>query len=160
MVSVTLSWSEMIVAGNAGVLRQVNALRRKLTSLDAHHFDSQEGHVSGAIAEWAVCKWLGINWDPAVGVTHASQVAGDAGRIEVRSTCLAHGKLICHDYSFDDRPYLLVLSHRAPEFLLAGWLMGREAKSPCYWNPNAPRPAFFVPQADLEPAASLPGAGL
>lgn len=157
MESVTLSWSEMIVAGNAGVLRHVNALRRSLTSLDAHHFDSQEGHVSGAIAEWAVSKWLGVNWDPAVGITHASQVGGDAGRVEVRSTPLPHGKLICHDYSFDDRPYLLVLSHRAPVFMLVGWLMGREAKAQRYWNPHAPRPAFFVPQGDLEPAASLPG---
>lgn len=157
MSEITLSFAEMLIAGNAGVLRQVNALRQRLHDPDAHHRDPLEAHVSGAIAEWAVSKALGVPWDPTVGIRWAGAVDGDVGRIEVRSTSLGNGCLIAHDYSFDERIYLLVLSHRAPTFVLRGWLPGSDCKRQEWWRDRAPRPAYFVPQHALRPVEALEG---
>lgn len=158
--TVALSWGTLIMAGNVGVMRHANALRKQLVSKDAHHFDSQEGHVAGAIAECAVAQHFNVFWDPAVGITHASQVNGDVGKIECRSTHLKHGKLIVHDYSFDDRAYLLVLAYDSPTFALVGWLWGREGKKAHYWKDDAPRPAYFIPQSVLHPFETLPPPGV
>jgi hypothetical protein len=157
-VEVALTYSEILLAGNAGVMRQVSALRNRRVSLDAHYHDALEGHVSGAVAEWAVSKWLGVRWDPTIGIGWAGEVEGDALNVEVRSTIIENGCLIAHDYSFDDRPYLLVLAHRAPVFVLAGWLPGSECKDRRFWRANAPRPAYFVPQRELRPVEELRGA--
>lgn len=149
--TVTLTFAEMLVAGNGGVLRHVNAVKRRVQDPDAHHRDPLEAQVSGAIAEWAVAKWLGVLWDPSVGLTweEVAQVPGDVGKIEVRSTPYPSGCLPLHDYSFDDRAYVLVLSHRAPEYTLAGWLWGREGKDRRFWRADLPRPCFLAPQGEL-----------
>jgi hypothetical protein len=158
-MEVTLTYAELIVAGNAGVLRQVNALKRRCEDLDAHHRDPMEAHVAGAQAEWAVAKWLGVPFDPSIGEGFTRTVqAGDvvAGQpIEVRSTSIPNGCLICHNYSFDERPYVLVDSSRAPIYRMVGWTLGRDAKDPRYWRENVPRPAYFVPQGDLRPLREL-----
>jgi hypothetical protein len=158
VIEVTLSFGEMIVAGNAGVLRQVNALKQRLNDPDAHHRDPMESHVSGAIAENALAKHLGVYWNPTIGIKWAGEVDGDVGRIEARSTSWGNGRghLTLHDYSFDERPYVLVLSHRAPVFVLAGWLFGAEGKRREFWRDNVPRPAYFVPQSELRDIAELP----
>jgi hypothetical protein len=155
MIEVDLSLSEIAVAGQGGILRQVAALKAQLRDPDAHHRDPVEAHVSGAIAEWAVSKVLKRPWDPTIGIQWAGEVEGDVGIIEVRSTAVPNGHLIAHDYSFDDRPYLLVLTHRMPVFVLRGWLMGRDCKNREWWRANVPRPAYFVPQAALRPVEEL-----
>jgi hypothetical protein len=155
VIEVTLSYADLLIAGNAGVLRQVNALRKRLHDPDAHHRDPMEAHVAGAIAEWAVAQYLNVAWRPHVGISWAGQVDGDVQGIEVRSTAWKTGCLVMHDYSFDDRAYLLVLTHRSPTFELAGWILGREAKDARYWKSDAKRPSYFVPQSALRPVGDL-----
>lgn len=156
-VEVTLSFPQIILAGNGGVLRQVNALRKRLHDPDAHHRDPQESHVSGAQAEYAVSVWLNVPWDPTVGICWAGEVDGDVDGIEVRSTFHSRGCLPIHDYSFDGRPYVLVRTHRAPTYVLVGWLWGAEGKDPARWRPDLPRPCFLNPADALHPMDTLPG---
>ena len=155
MTEVQITYAEFIVAGLAGVLRQASALRDQLHDPDAHHRDPIESHVAGAQAEYAASKHLGLPWNPAVGIRWAGEVAGDVGGIEVRSTNRSNGGLIGHKYSFDDRPYLLVLSHRAPTYVLAGWLWGHELKQQP-WRADLPRPAHIAAQRVLHPVETLP----
>lgn len=162
-LEVELSYPEMLVAGNGGVLRQVNALRKRVNDPDAHHRDPMEAHVSGAISEWAVCKALGVPWDPVIGPKWFSRsiqpgdvrVGGHA--IEIRSTSLENGCLIAHDYSFDDRAYVLVLTARAPVYELVGWMLGSDCKQQRFWRDKVPRPAYFIPQRELRPIEELLG---
>jgi hypothetical protein len=155
---IKLSFAEIIVSGNAGVLRQVSALRDQLHDPDAHHRDPMDSHVAGAVAEYAASKYLGLPWNPAIGIRWAGEVDGDVRGIEVRGTSHPHGGLIGHDYSFNDRPYLLVLTHRSPTFTMRGWLWGHEIKQARFWRADFPRPAFLVPQRDLHPVETLPSA--
>jgi hypothetical protein len=154
-VTVELSYAEVMIAGMAGVMRQVSGLRNGVQHRDPGHVDPMEAYVSGSIAEWAVCKWLDRFWHPTIGIRAAGDVEGDVGTVEVRSTTRGDGKLIAHDYSFDSRPYLLVLSHEAPRFHIIGWLWGRECKDKSFWRADVPRPAYFIPQARLRPAETL-----
>lgn len=155
MIEIELSNSEIALAAQGGVFRQLAAMRARLHDPDAHHRDPMEAHVSGAIAEWAVSRLLRLPWDPNVGIRWAGQVAGDVGQIEVRSTALPHGCLIAHNYSFDDRPYVLVLTNRAPVYVACGWLMGGDCKDARWWRAHVPRPAYFVPQRALRPIEEL-----
>jgi len=151
---VELSKWEIVHAGNGGMLRQVTALENRLHDPDAHHRDPMEAHVSGAIAEYAVSLHLGIPWHPQVGIRWAGEVDGDVGKIEVRSTHLPHGGRILHPYSFDDRPYVLVLSYRAPIYVPRGWVWGREGKR--NWRNDLPRPGYLNKPGWLHPMETLP----
>lgn len=153
--SYTLPLDRYAYAAHQGVERQVNALRKRLTSLDAAHHDALEGHVAGAVAECALADWLGVPWEPAVGITHASQVDGDVLNIEIRSTAQRNPHLMLHDYSFDGRPYVLALSNQAPTITFAGWIWGREGKRASYWNDRMPRPCYFISRHELRPMCEL-----
>src|SRR4051812_4701365 len=100
-------------------MRQASALRDQLHDPDAHHRDPSESHVAGAQAEYALSVYLGVPWNPTIGIRWAGEVDGDVGKIEVRSTIRPNGSLLGHDYSFDDRPYVLALSHLSPTYIFA-----------------------------------------
>jgi hypothetical protein len=79
-------------------------------------------------------------------------IRGDVDGWEVRSTRRRSGCLIVQA---DDDPgarFVLVVN-QCPDFLIMGWLYGRDAKRPQWWRrpPAVPSAAYFVPPAALHP---------
>lgn len=146
MNSVTLTASELTTAAMIGVRRQVQNLVRGRQ--DAHGRGPEDGwtpHIEGACGEMAVAKWMGLYWSGNMG----ELAADDVGGLQVRTASAVDSRLIVHPSDPDDRVFVLVTG-RAPNFVLQGWLMGRDAKDPAFWvDPGTGRPAFFVPLVRL-----------
>jgi hypothetical protein len=71
------------------------------------------------------------------------------GNVQVRSTSGHRNCLILHKTDPDDKAFVLVTG-TAPNFVLRGWIWGRDGKNEEYWrDPVGGRPAYFVPQSAL-----------
>lgn len=154
MASVCLSWFELFQAANVGVIRQIEAL--KLDRADQHGYngDGWSIHVNGAAAELAVAKVTGRFWNALA--RHPTTLPGDVGLLQVRWSALAKARLIVHDADPDEAVFVLVTG-LPPTLEVVGSIRGADAKDPCYWtDPGTGRPAFFVPQAALEPVVAGP----
>lgn len=145
---VALTEQEMLLACQHAAARYVAAVSRRARGTEgaAQPPERTMTDFLGCMAELAACKARGLYWTGAAGLG-----AADAGPVDVRATEHAGGHLILHDADPDDRPFLLVVC-RPPRFMLAGWLWGREGKSPRWWRTDVRQPAYFVPQSALRPA--------
>jgi hypothetical protein len=123
--------------------------------------DSLGIDVQGAHAELAVAKGLGLKWDGQFfnldewfdWRTDGHDVSG----LEVRSTHHPDGCLILHPKDKDDSPFILVLTHKAPDYLLSGWAFGHEGKKEKYWRDvGYGRPCYFLQQSKLRGMDTLP----
>jgi hypothetical protein len=152
---VTLTPSEYYQAAHSGLLHRVQNIR---TQRHAPRYgeprDAWGVSITGAIGEAAVAKYLGVWWLGNVG-----RIGGrDVAHIEVRSTSHPSGALILHDQDPDDVAFVLVRGDRY-EYELPGWLLARDGKRREWWrDPQAGRPAYFVPAEHLHPMRELPHA--
>lgn len=101
--------------------------------------------VEAAAAELAVAKVLNVHW---TGLDGPDKDTGDVAGAQVRHTRRMDGSLICHPRDDDADRFVLVIG-AMPDFRIAGWMWGREAKDQRFWRTNVPRPAFFVPSGEL-----------
>ena len=155
MIHIRLSWPEISLAGNVGVLRKVYAMQRQLISKDGANQGDWNSEIDGACGEMAVAKWLGMYWTGTIGETDKP----DVGPYEVRTngsrkytdTILRPGKV------HKDRAYISVLAF-LPDFEIIGWIMGADATQQQWFRNGTPdRPkAWFVPQTSLQPLHTLP----
>ncbi len=152
MVRVTLTPSEFVLAAQVGARRRVaNLLVQRHGAHGAP--DAWGPDIEGACAECAAAKALGVYWLSSV--SFSERQAGDlAGGIEVRATERADGCLLLHPRDHDDRPYVLVTG-RAPTFVVVGFVFGRDGKRPEWWREDVRSPAWFVPQAALRGVGEL-----
>ena len=150
---VRLSPDEFLHAAMVGVTRQIDNLRNRRQDRYAG-LPGEEAwrvHIEGACGELAVAKWLGAYWSGNLGNLRAADVAG----LEVRTATRDDYQLIVHPGDRADARFVLVTG-KAPLFVLRGWCYGREAQQDCYWSdPRGGRPAFFVPQERLHAMATL-----
>jgi hypothetical protein len=152
-VRIALSWSEVVVAAFSGLQRHVECLQQGRTPMYGLGRDEQtwDHNINGAITEAAYAK----AFDHYPKRDAAPDTEGDLRNgTEIRGTMHADGCLILHDRDHDDRPYVLVTG-RPPEFIVRGWLYGREGKQPAYWRADWRRPCYAVPQAALRPIEDL-----
>ena len=64
-------------------------------------------------------------------------------------------RLILHPKDKDEAVFIL-LTGKAPTFTAKGWIYGKKGKLEKYWtDPKTGRPAFFIPQKDLNPIGTL-----
>ena len=127
-------------------------------SLHAYGADVSKGlfdsNLGGALAEYAVAKYLGCYWSQQPENMRLPDVGGI---VEVRSTPHADGLLRLHDRDKDEAPYVLALTYDLPKVYLVGWMTGAAGKDARFfgdkWNNN--RPAFWVPQSELSPMEDL-----
>jgi len=139
-VTVTLTWSELTVAGMIGVLRRVASLQGKRD--DRGHY-SENGptdwsmDIDGAAAELAFAKYLNVFCIPTINTFKAADVAG----YQIRSTCRSDGRLIIRPGDFDDDDFVLVIT-RGARALLVGSINAGKAKAQkefwredCWWVP-------------------------
>lgn len=145
----TLSKGEMHLAATVGCLRQIENLagcRR-----DAYGADPENGwtlHIEGAAGELAFAKWSKHYWSGNLGNLQAD----DVGRVQIRTRAKHGWELPIHPRDPDDRIFVLITG-RAPQLRLRGWIWGRDGKDQQYWSdPSGKgRPAYFVPNAVLNP---------
>lgn len=108
--------------------------------------------IEGALGEMAVAKYLNCYWDSSVDTWKEPDLAG---LIQVRTRTQHHWDLIVRHKDADHEVYVLATG-RAPSYILRGWIRGADAKQPQYLkNHGSYHPAFFVPQKDLQPMATL-----
>jgi hypothetical protein len=151
MTDITLTWAEMLVAANVGIMRNVQSLRlgRKRIGAD----DTWTANIEGAAGEMAVAKMLGLYWAGAIGDIEAD----DVGPYQVKTnTSRKWDDLILRKWNRPDRIYISVLSF-VPRFIIAGWIFGEEGMQEEFYREGAPgMPAFFVPRSLLHPMSDLP----
>lgn len=143
MVTVTLTESEMTLAGNVAVQRYAQNLSRgKREMFGAEDRYGFQYMIDGTFGECAVAKWRGKFWNGSVG----NLLAKDVGELQVRTTRMDPPVLILHDKDQDDDVFVLVSLSRNTA-TIHGWVYGREGKQESYWSAGkgGNRPAFFVP---------------
>src|SRR5262249_2331674 len=128
-IEITLTWAEILLAANVGVMRNVQSLklgRRRMDSL-ATQFGGQDyawsANIEGAAGEMAVAKHLGMFWSGAVG----DITANDVGPYQVKTnTSRKWDDLILREWNDRRKIYIGVLSF-VPKFVITGWIVGTEA---------------------------------
>jgi hypothetical protein len=144
-VHVQLSPIEFLHAAHAGFLRQVQAVLRGRRHAHGFTGDGWAAHVLGALGEFVVAKGLDIFW---CGPGRVRQV--DVGPFEVRTCTSERHRLILHESDSDDSVFILVQQVTPCEWLIVGWIRGRDGKAPRFWtDPGTGRPAFFIPRECL-----------
>ena len=106
----------------------------------------------GCLGEYALAKYLGVNW----GFTPYDLNANDVDGYEVRATRRADGCLLTKD---TDKPgiYVLATLHPIEQIVkLKGWATLTEANTPARWAEFMPKPCYRTPQDLLHPMATLP----
>jgi hypothetical protein len=152
---VTLTGPEVSFASAVGLARQTEAIIQG--KKDAHGFrgDPWGVHIEGALAEYATAKALNCFWPASVNTWKEPDLTLCGVGIQVRLRSHDHYDLLVREPDPEQDVYVLTLG-TAPTFRVAGWLFGQDAKQARYRQDYAGRvPAYFVPQVDLRPLASI-----
>ena len=152
-VNVVLSWSEVSTAVDVGKFRQIRSLQKNLK--DKHGFNGDNGwtiHVEGAAGEMAFAKVMNVYWNMACDVFKAPDIGGN---VQIRTRSKDNYELIVRPDDSDTDVFVLVTG-KAPNFCVRGWIAGKDAKQAEWSKTYANRPAaFFVPQSELKDLSEL-----
>ena len=149
-----LEWHEIMTGATTGMRRQICNIRdgrnHRHTFTDGIDGDAWTNNIEGALGEMFVAKGFGLYWSGSLGNFDAA----DVGDIEVRTAAKHNYRLILHPTDNDSARWILVTG-RAPDFRVQGWILGEDAKIKKYWeDPKGGRPAYFVPQSALLPMSA------
>lgn len=145
MTQVILDWAEMILAAQAGVLRQVENIKKGVKPAygAGNEKDWQYG-IEGAMGEFALAKYLGVFWHGK-----GKMRGDDVGAYQVRTSSSLNGDLILHPKDDDEKTYWLVTGLNG-NYWIRGYIKAIDGKKDHWWSdPAGGRPAFFVPQSEL-----------
>ena len=145
MTQVILDWAEMILAAQAGVLRQVENIKKGVKPAygAGNEKDWQYG-IEGAMGEFALAKYLGVFWHGK-----GKMWGNDVGVYQVRTSSRLDGDLILHPKDDDEKTYWLVTGLNG-NYWIRGYIKAIDGKKDHWWrDPAGGRPAFFVPQSEL-----------
>lgn len=145
MTEIVLDWSEMILAAQAGVLRQVENIKKGVKPAygAGNEKDWQYG-IEGAMGEFALAKYLGVFWHGK-----GKMWGDDVGSYQVRTSSRNNGDLILHPKDDDEKIYWLVTGLNG-KYWIRGYIKAKDGKLDKWWrDPAGDRPAFFVPQSEL-----------
>lgn len=146
-IAIPLSSIEMFNAASVGITRRLSAVKRnRLSKTINPTLDLWGLDIEAAAAELVVAKWLGRYWHSIV--DEPGTLEGDVGKYQVRHTKHTNGCLIVYSKDSSDAVFVLVVG-AYPDYKVAGWIMGRNAKTHKYWQDNRSTPAYFVPQDAL-----------
>ena len=153
-VEVKLNRQELRAAAYAGVERRLNGVGKKRPQLYGAEERKSEWQIDivGAIAEYAVSKYLNVYWEPATNTERLSDLLGDVGAYQVRSTSWPQGCLLIHPR---DKPNAVFILATVNDHIvtLQGWLYGHEGKSVGEFKGND---TFWIAQNMLHEMKSLP----
>lgn len=155
---VSIDTIEFKTAINVATERAIQSIvRSNKDSLSKKNWlDNLTTHIVGCIGELAVAKGLHIAWDKSVG-TYKKQ-ADLSDNIEVRHRTNPEWQLIVRDNDDDNKIYILSRGMPPSVIEIVGWIRGAAAKQQ-RWQKDPGgygRPAYFVPDDELQPMESLP----
>lgn len=153
MITVELTWPEILLATNAGVMRRVNAVRnRRQEPYGSRPEAAWNDDINGAIAELALAKHLNVFWAGTVGRIDLP----DVGRLQVRSKTQDGDRLVVIA-SDDDTSIFVSVLVGLPVCRIDGWMMAKEAKRKEWLLPREGLPdRYFVPNSSLRSPRELP----
>jgi len=146
MKEIGLTTTEIMQGALVGVMRQVQNIRdRRQDKYGASNSKGWQLHIEGALGEMALAKFLDLYWG-GVGTFRGSDV-GKSQQVRTRSR--HNYELMLHPDDDDEQTYWLLTGTNGT-YRVHGWLRGADGKKDHYWkDPAGGRPAFFVPQSDL-----------
>lgn len=144
-MEVILSSWEILLAAQAGIMRQVENLKKnRQPYYGAGSENDWQLHIEGCLGELAVAKFLGLYWSGK-----GELRLPDVGIYDVRTGSKPHHRLILHPEDPDDRQFWLVTGANG-HYTIRGWIFGRDGKQAQYWqDPTGQRPAYFIPHSAL-----------
>lgn len=160
MITIPLTWPEVVLATQIGVMRQIQNMRNGAKNqYGATELDAFQRHIVSAHTELALAKSRNCFWNGA----HGDYDAADVGDFyEVRGTMHRNGRLRLHDTDKDDKPYVHArlryeIAEKRCYVDLVGWMYGYEGKRREFWtDPQPGRFAYFVPDQKLHDMTELP----
>ncbi len=160
MHEIELTFDEGMSAAMVGAVQMMRATRNGWVDSDHGGKSGRDlrerwaQSIHGAMAECALCKYLGRFWGAGVDGICGS----DAYGIEVRSTPWDSGKLIICQKDIETHPghpFVLVTGHW-PRFTVRGWLLAHNAQNESWYRADERPPSYWVPQECLKTMESLP----
>lgn len=154
-IEVRLTWGELSLASEVGKLRCISALQNDRDPGDTGYDNLWQKCITGAAAEMAASKYLGVYWAGSLGDLGASDVGGYQTKVN-------------NNQYYDDMRiqrrngpgvYIHMLSHEyLPRFVICGWLAWPDPRREDWWGEKAKKgqPAFFVPRSAVRPMSELP----
>lgn len=143
---VTLTPSEIFDAAQVGCQRQVQNIKNNSTpAYGSGSRNDWQLHISGALGEKALAKYLGIYWSGK-----GQMRAPDVGNVDVRTRSEDWHDLIIHPNDPDDRTFYLLTGNNGT-YTVHGCIQAKDAKVKDFWkDPAGGRPAYFIPQSALK----------
>lgn len=159
-IPIRLVGEEFTRAINVGVARQRFNLDRPETVRNKYGADLEKHWtlaIEGACGEAAFVAYSGLKWTGAI---VGDFTAKDVDPFQIRTRSRHDWQLLVHPEDADFDPFVLVTG-RAPGFMIRGWIMGHQAKNPAFWaDPRGlgmrGRECFVVPDRFLRPMAEHP----
>ena len=152
-MEIILTENELFQAAIIGIQRRLESLRNHRVGKAGQPTDQLwRDNIEGACGEAAVSKALNTFW---LGEWDVFKTRKDvAKKYEVRTSAYASAHLILFPDDFDDTPYILVTGS-APNYKMAGWLLGSDGKKNQYWGTRAGRSSYWIPQTNLHSMKDL-----
>jgi hypothetical protein len=158
-VAITLTFDEMTHAASIGAFRRIKSIANhrnpNSNNLKGVEFDRWRADIEGAMAEYAVAKWLNLPWTGSIETGDFKDAdAGD--NVQVRFTFHAGGGLLLYPKDRDAHLYVLTTGAYGT-YQLLGWMQGSAGKVQMYLDHGKAKGlnAYLVPQSDLRPMAEL-----
>lgn len=156
-VHISLTCAELLLAGQAGVMRRVESIKSKRKNPDRVTKTPWENDIVGCIGEAAVSKFLGVYFGGNLCTFKRPDLPG---KIQVRATTNEDGHLIYRPGESLEDLYVLVIVDRAEstQCMIWGWMQGKQAKEvgefTDFGHPDKPK-AYQVLRSKLHPIESL-----
>lgn len=149
-IVVSLSLDEATFGIQNGVYRRLKATKGRYKNAHGLTKSSWDIDINGALAEQAFCKAAGIYFSPNNNAFSGADIVGT--NVQVRTTSYKNGRLIVREGDDLDCVYVLAII-AFPEVTLVGWISGKDAAKKKYLDDAGKKrkPAWFVPQEDLNP---------
>jgi hypothetical protein len=147
MIRIELTSPEIMLAAQAGVMRQVENLKRG-EGLNTQGYDERNPwqiHIEGCCGEMAVAKYLGLYWKGK-----GKRGEPDVADMEVRTRPFHDADLILYKKDSPSRIFWHVTGVNGI-YMIHGWIIAHEGQEEAFWSDkyNNGRPAYFVPNIDL-----------
>jgi hypothetical protein len=157
-VVVTLTWSELFIAGLHGMKRHIESCKRGRRNASGYNGeDSWTVDIEGVAGEWAFAKFRGTFYFPH---DEPDQDCGDVEGYQIKHTRYQDGHLLIQLHN-PPGIYILVVGELAgknPCLRIVGWTDSEEARRnyPARKLKAERPPVHAVPQSALHPIETLP----
>ena len=152
MISVVLTANEMYVASMVGLRRRLSSMSlgflERNGAASASIAEAWYYNIVGAQGEMAGAKALGVYWPASINAAKSDPDMPPDWQVRTRGKS-SYDLMIRKD-DIDSHKYLLVTG-TGPEFLVHGWIYGKDAKQEEWYGVKGVRnnPCFWVPQSAL-----------